>query len=55
MAYITDWLGRPYEVEIAFVRFLGGYVVWIDDEPFDADEVYPSRRAAWRAVKEHFK
>lgn len=55
---LQDWHGRSYEVEIAFVRFLGGYVVWVDDDPYDDEvqgEVFPSRRAALRAIRQYFR
>ncbi len=51
---LTDWMGVSYEVEIAFVRFLHGYVVWIDDDPWN-DEPFSTRRAAERAVRRYFK
>jgi hypothetical protein len=51
---VTDWLGRRYEIEIAYVSFLGGYVVWWDDEPWD-DYVFTSRKAATQAVLENVK
>jgi hypothetical protein len=46
---MTDWMGRTYTVEVAYVCFLGGYVVWVDD---DTDgEPFPSERAAWEAMR----
>lgn len=44
----TDWRSRQYDVEIARVALLGGFVAWIDDEPF------PSRRAAERHLRHEF-
>jgi hypothetical protein len=50
----TDWRGRQYEVEIARVAFLGGYVAWIDDDPWNEGEPFPSRREAERTLRHHF-
>lgn len=47
---LTDWRGRSYEFEIAWVGFLYGYVVWWDDEPWD-DLVFPTRDAALAAIQ----
>lgn len=43
--------GRVYEIEIAFVRFLGGWVIWIDDDPMNEGEPEPTLRTAWRSAR----
>lgn len=55
MRSLKDWRGRSYECEVAFVRFLGGYVAWIDDDPFRDGESFNSKRAAWEAVRDHME
>lgn len=42
---------RSYFCEVAFVRFLSGYVLWIDGEPFNEGEPYASHGAAVAAAK----
>lgn len=48
-----DWQGRCYDYEIAFVRFLSGFVLWVDDEPFNEGEPFPTRKAALKALHSH--
>lgn len=50
---MRDWQGRSYEVEIAFVAFLGGYVIWVDDGPFNEGEPFPSSVAAIKELESH--
>lgn len=50
---VQDWQGRSYDVEIAYVAFLGGYVIWIDDDPYNEGEPFPSRVAAMKELRGH--
>lgn len=48
---MRDWQGRSYEVEIAYVAFLGGFVAWIDDDPYNDGEPFRSRREAMAEMR----
>lgn len=50
---MNDWQGRKYEIEIARVPFLGGYVAWIDDEPYLDGETFLSHQAALSELRHH--
>lgn len=50
---VQDWQGRSYVVEIAYVPFLGGYVIWVDDDPYNEGEPFPSRGVAMKELWGH--
>jgi hypothetical protein len=52
---IKDWVGQLYCIEIAYVAFLGGFVVWIDDDPYNEGEPFNSRRDAIAAMRHLFR
>lgn len=50
MTTVEDWHGALYEIEIAYVCFLRGYVVWWDDEPWD-DYIFATHQDAISAIQ----
>jgi hypothetical protein len=52
---VQDWKGRSYDVEIAYVAFVGGHVIWVDDDLYNKGEPFPSRDAAMKELKGHME
>jgi hypothetical protein len=50
---IRDESGRTYEIEIARVVFVSGYMIWWDGDVMDDIAPQPTVQAAWNAVLAH--
>lgn len=51
---MQDWKEVNYVIEISYVAFCGGWIVWIDDEPWD-DNVFHSWHSAEKTMRRHLK